>query len=133
MQGMTPDHSTAAADVRRGHRCGPRPRSGAFHAAFTEARPGPSSLDAVVHAPATVKAAIAHIRASDASYIAEARFDSRKSASYREHLTSGLVFSKVPVFIFGHHLDAKLSHLIIRGYLTPQYAGEPIPFPGERK
>ena len=73
----------------------------------------------------------AHVRASDASYLAEARFDSGKRATYREHLTSGLVFSKVPVFIFAHHLDAKLSRLIIRGYMTPQYADKPIPFPGE--
>jgi hypothetical protein len=75
----------------------------------------------------------AHVRVSDASYLAEARFDSRKRATYREHLTSGLVFSKVPVFIFAHHLDAKLSRLIIRGYLTPLYADKPIPFPGELK
>jgi hypothetical protein len=75
----------------------------------------------------------AHIRVSDASYLAEARFDSRKTASYREHFTSGLVFSEVPVFIFAHHLDAKLSNLFVRGYLTPRYADKPIPFPGERR
>ena len=76
----------------------------------------------------------AHVRVSDASYLAEARFDSRKRATYREHLTSGLVFSKVPVFIFAHHLDAKLSRLNIRGYVTSQYVDKPpIPFPGELK
>ena len=76
----------------------------------------------------------AHVRVADASYLAEAQFDSRKRATYREHLTSGLVFSKVPVFIFAHHLDAKLSRLIIRGYMTGQYVDKPpIPFPGELK
>jgi hypothetical protein len=60
----------------------------------------------------------AQIWSASVGYMSLARFDSREVAMYSEHLTSGIVVSKIPAFAFAHHLDSHLVFLFVRGYLA---------------